>query len=213
MYFVPPTLTAPDPEAVHRWPCSVGSCTTIRCPTDAETESGNEATNRGEGGLVGVGELVGLRVKVGLADVGDGVADFDFLDAVGLGVCSVDDEVGELHAASTPMRPTVHSEMVQMRTARVPRLNEPVMFVSVPYIGGQFGQCRCRVSSRLGWPVGSDESEPELDVGARLGTQGRAGIQPCRARPTPLCRFLRCFIGAYTVMMTLPTLWPVSTRV
>lgn len=143
---MPPTLTAPEPDAVHRWPCSVGSCTTIRCPTVAETVSGNEVTNSGDGGLVGVGELVGLRVKVGLAEVGDGLADFDFLDAVGLGVCSVEDEVGELHAASRPMRPVAQSEIVQMRVARVPRISEPVMFVSVPYIRGHFGQCRCRVS-------------------------------------------------------------------
>lgn len=83
---------------------------------------------------------------VGLAEVGVGVADFGFLTGEALVVgSSVDEDVGELHAATAIRSPAPQSAIALPRTIRGPRRSEPVMFVSVPYICGHSGQPFARV--------------------------------------------------------------------
>lgn len=138
-YFVPDTVTPPEPDADHRSFGSVGNWTTMRCPTLAVTESGSAATNSGPGGFVGVGVGVGVgfRVYVGLAEVGDGVADLDFLVGEGLADPSVEvDASEEPQAASIATSPSEPAITTAPRAVLRRFRNVPLILVSVPHIWG-----------------------------------------------------------------------------
>ena len=136
-YLVPDTVTPPEADADHRSFGSVGNWTTMRWPTLAVTESGSAATNSGPGILVGVGVGVDVLVYVGLAEVGEGVADLDFLVGDGLADASVAvDASGEPQAASIATRPSEPARVAVPRTVLRRFRNVPLILVSVPHICG-----------------------------------------------------------------------------
>lgn len=135
---VPETVTGPDPEACQVSPLSSGICTTIFCPTPAATVAGNDATNSGAAGLVGVGVGVARRVNVGLGvGVGDGLA-------VALGFLVVVLALGSTSAAvwlvqPVAMPPTSSNDPATQtrRSLRCEAAGFVRMFPSVPHPGAR----------------------------------------------------------------------------
>lgn len=114
----------------------------------AVTESGSAATNSGAGIFVGEGVGVAVRVYVGLADVGEGVADLVFFTGDGLAVASLaGDAAVVLQPASRPTAAIALIDRTVTRPAAVDGADadEPFIVVSVPHKSGHSGQAIGRV--------------------------------------------------------------------
>ena len=177
-YVTPLTVTPLEPAADQRWSFSVASCTTIFCPTPADTEVGSEVTKMGES-FVGFGVGVGLREYVGrgvLLAEGEAVAVGVRLDGVGLG------ETSELaidvpHAARALTTATALTQIAADRRGRDPRREKPAMVWSVPQISGQSGQAVARVLPGIGKSTLRDPSSVVSVRAGRWHSTERSGVR------------------------------------